>query len=661
MADTWAATGTAGAPLARHGHSAVWTGTRMLIWGGGVGAGYDNAGAQYDPGTDAWTPISGATAPEGRVDNAVLWTGSLLLVWGGLRDSETLASGGRYDPVEDLWTPTFLAQTPSPREAHTAVWTGNYMVVWGGRNATGYLATGGRYDPTTDAWRPTNTVTAPMGRYRHTAVWTGSQMIVWGGYGETGVYRLDSGGRYDPVLDTWAATTTANAPKARDGHAAVWTGKAMLVWGGYAYADPYYLKTGGRYDPATDSWKAIAATNAPSGRTNLAAVWSGKEMVVWGGYGSTEPYYLSTGGRYDPATDTWRSTSMNDAPPGRDTHTAIWTGTRMIVWGGYSNVGIGYLDSGGVYDPATDKWTPTTMEGAPPGRSDHSAVWTGREMVVWGGIAAATTGGRYTPGSDSWAPTSETNAPPWRAEHTAVWAGGFMIVFGGVGDNYLDSLGRYALDHGTDDDGDGFSECEGDCNDGNPLIHPGAAEICDGLDNNCDGSIEATTGTDSDVDGVDDACDNCPAVSNAAQTNSDGDAYGDACDNCPSVTNPDQANLDGDGEGDACDLTVTDPVAGQVLDCRTGATPPTLHWGQYRFDKFKVFIGANAGFTKQVTSGDTLLKTASWTIPAGKWQTICRAGGTGLYIKVKGVDVAIAAGRPGRSTNSAVIAVVKQR
>ncbi|MCK0178907.1 hypothetical protein MWU50_06370, partial [Flavobacteriaceae bacterium S0862] len=42
----------------------------------------------------------------------------------------------------------------------------------------------------------------------------------------------------------------------------------------------------------------------------------------------------------------------------------------------------------------------------------------------------------------------------------------------------------------TDDDGDGYTECEGDCNDTDATIFPGAPEICDGLDNDCDGLID---------------------------------------------------------------------------------------------------------------------------------------------------------------------------
>jgi hypothetical protein len=46
-----------------------------------------------------------------------------------------------------------------------------------------------------------------------------------------------------------------------------------------------------------------------------------------------------------------------------------------------------------------------------------------------------------------------------------------------------------ALPH-TDDDSDGFTEDDGDCNDGNNQIFPGATEICDFIDNDCDGVVD---------------------------------------------------------------------------------------------------------------------------------------------------------------------------
>ena len=79
--------------------------------------------------------------------------------------------------------------------------------------------------------------------------------------------------------------------------------------------------------------------------------------------------------------NSWMATA---APPeARDSHTAVWTGSEMIIWGGEANNSL--LNTGGRYDPATDTWTFTNSSGAPTARTDHTAVWTGTEMVVWGG------------------------------------------------------------------------------------------------------------------------------------------------------------------------------------------------------------------------------------------------------------------------------------
>ena len=83
--------------------------------------------------------------------------------------------------------------------------------------------------------------------------------------------------------DTWSPTTLTNAPSPRTGHAAVWTGSEMIVWGGDSGST--FLNTGGRYNPSTDSWIATSTTNAPQGRESHTAVWTGSEMIVWGGEG----------------------------------------------------------------------------------------------------------------------------------------------------------------------------------------------------------------------------------------------------------------------------------------------------------------------------------------------------------------------------------------
>ena len=234
-------------------------------------------------------------------------------------------------------------------------------------------------------------------RRDHTAVWTGTEMIIWGGESSTGI-KTDTGGRYDPITDTWTPMTTTGAPSERRDHTAVWTGTEMIVWGGW---DTFFINNGGRYNPDTDTWTTVSNTGAAVGCVNHSAVWTGSEMIVWGGTDSSYAK-IETGGRYDPTTDSWTATTTTGAPVARDKHHAFWIGTEMIVWGG-QDASHNETNTGGRYDPATDSWTATSTVGPPSARYGESAVWTGTEMIIWGGRTGTPTptylndGARLTP------------------------------------------------------------------------------------------------------------------------------------------------------------------------------------------------------------------------------------------------------------------------
>ena len=142
------------------------------------------------------------------------------------------------------------------------------MVVWGG-TAIDYIqfySTGGRYNPITNSWTSTSTASAPSARIYHTAVWTGNEMIVWGG-GDGNFALSNAGGRYNPVANNWTNTSTTNAPDGRLLHSAVWTGSEMIVWGGGGHGPGDDLNTGGRYNPSTDNWTATTTENYPRRET----------------------------------------------------------------------------------------------------------------------------------------------------------------------------------------------------------------------------------------------------------------------------------------------------------------------------------------------------------------------------------------------------------
>src|SRR5205807_1195754 len=86
----------------------------------------------------------------------------------------------------------------------------------------------------------------------------------------------------------------------------------MIVWGGWAFA---FYNTGGKYNPVTDSWTATSTADAPNARSGHTAIWTGSNMIVWGGGDGSVA--LNTGARYDPGTNSWTATSTADTPVAR--------------------------------------------------------------------------------------------------------------------------------------------------------------------------------------------------------------------------------------------------------------------------------------------------------------------------------------------------------
>lgn len=341
---------------------------------------------------DRWLPTNMNLAPTGRYGHTSIWTGSEMIVWGGYYPLDNFLNDGyAYNPIADYWTPISEDNAPDGRLRHTAIWTGEEMIVWGGESAGGGSTTntGGRYNPETDSWQPLTAVGAPGPREMHSAVWTGSKMIIWGGcdavYCST-VYN--DGALYDPDLDEWTPISVDQSVIARHFHQAVWTGSEMIVFGGSSSAE------GMSYNPAMDTWDSISQTNAPAPTYQGASIWTGNKFITWGGclIFSTGPClsYSNSGGIYDPVSDTWVMMATLDAPSPRWTHTAVWTGNEMIVWGG---CGDSCYNDGGLFDPVVNGWAPITLTDAPKERSNHKAVWTGSAMIVWGGCDVGGCGG----------------------------------------------------------------------------------------------------------------------------------------------------------------------------------------------------------------------------------------------------------------------------
>jgi N-acetylneuraminic acid mutarotase len=348
--------------------------------------GADTAG----DGAGHWAPTATSGAPTARTGHTAVWTGTEVIVWGGTPATQ---AGGRYNPATDSWQPMNVEGAPAPRTGHTAVWTGQEMIVWGGTAG----ATGARYDPATDTWKAISTAGAPTSSDGHIAVAADGNMIVWGGTGQSPI-----GAIYLAATDTWTPMADFGP---RVAATAVWTGSRMVLWGGgidndcvpgegsCIYNPQPYFDTGASYDPKTDTWTAISTTLAPTARARAVSCWTGDRMFVWGGRSAspTGPAFtLTTGGAYLPAKDVWVPMALAGAPTNVTNPQIAWIGSRLVVWSA------DHFGCAAYYDPKTDGWSAMPTAGAPASREGAVGVWTGTEFVVWGGEGTVT-GGRFTP------------------------------------------------------------------------------------------------------------------------------------------------------------------------------------------------------------------------------------------------------------------------
>jgi N-acetylneuraminic acid mutarotase len=469
-----------GQPSRRHRHAGDWTGSRFLVWGGNLGGNYySQDGGIYDPAKDVWSQISTFGSPAARDSHTAVWSGSGLIVWGGYGQAGYLASGGGFNPATGDWRSLETLGQPSPRIGHVSVLgrnnllqinlaggyaleraiyvdnlvqgvelnEGDKLVFSGGgqliltasastgttvlnghltggdladnekgylgnqevvtiNNSNGYtlvrqvtvdsldsplssgavawFSNGASLELTQNASSMDTQIHGIQrnGDLANNDVGHRHLIPIWGGKNSEGL--LGDGAVYDPLADTWTAINNSSAPGKRTGHTAVWLNGELLVWGGDG--ETGVLNTGGRYSFAGDSWTALPTAGAPSARRGHTAISTGSTMIVWGG--EAQDSLLASGSVFDPSGNSglgsWSSMSTSNAPVARSGHSAVWTGSEMIIYGGKT---VDAEDNtAAAYNPATDSWRQLTMEGPPLARKNHLAVWSGEEMLVFGGL-----------------------------------------------------------------------------------------------------------------------------------------------------------------------------------------------------------------------------------------------------------------------------------
>jgi len=228
---------------------------------------------------------------------------------------------------------------------------------------------------------------------------------------------------FDPAANTW----TKKKPMALPSHhvAFVSLNDKIYAFGGFTLPDsgpPAWrpLDNAWEYDPAADSWKALAPMPTKRGAAG-AAVLNGKIYVTGGaaslpgitesGIHPARPHHaLDTVEEYDPATNTWRA--RKPLLVARNHHAVAAVGDRLYAIGG--RIGAAFISRGSnnidlveMYDPPADTWV--GRERMPTARSAIGAgVYNGRILVPGGEmqdrrlLAAFRAVEAYDPALDRW-------------------------------------------------------------------------------------------------------------------------------------------------------------------------------------------------------------------------------------------------------------------
>lgn len=199
---------------------------------------------------------------------------------------------------------------------------------------------------------------------------TNAHVILWGGVAEKKVdggvlgELIGEGVRLDPATATALSISKQGAPSPRSSPHAVWTGKVVFVWGGYTkQPNPYVMgcdpnfkcdlaNDGALYDPQRDTWTPIASKNAPSQRAFATTIWTGKHVVVFGGWSdgvlSRNHTQLFDGGIYDPVTNTWEQIPDAAKLFSNRVATSVFADERRIL--------VRMTDEVAIFDLATRAW-----------------------------------------------------------------------------------------------------------------------------------------------------------------------------------------------------------------------------------------------------------------------------------------------------------------
>lgn len=275
-----------------------------------------------------WQQLPEVGAPTARAGHIAVWTGHALCVWGGEVDGSPLGDGACWTPGDSAWRPMRNDGAPSPRAHAGACFAGGEVVLYGGQDSEGEaFADGAAWNPSTGTWRSLSSVGAPRARAHALLapldVGSDQRVLVWGGNGDALALGAEDAALYDPARDVWTSIDLTDAPTASSGplSATLSTGIWALNRDGVRVFDAVTMRwRAERNDPAMGPRFGATPVSLPGG------VW------LWGG--RDEQSLLGDGGCYDTTEERWTLAPTEGAPSPRTNTITFWDGARlMVLWG----------------------------------------------------------------------------------------------------------------------------------------------------------------------------------------------------------------------------------------------------------------------------------------------------------------------------------------
>ncbi|MCR9143970.1 MAG: DUF6519 domain-containing protein [bacterium] len=386
---------------------------KIYVMTGAINGGASDLNEEYDPLNDSWT--TRAPVPTARYNTGVAVLDGLIYLIGAQQPADGMKVDA-YDPVADSWTN--VATVPTPRASPMCAAFDGKIYVIGGALSNTSVNTGvvEIFDPAGPGW--TTGATMPTARSSAAISVVGGLIVVAGGY--DGANDLATVEAYDPVNDVWA--TLESMSQARAGIESLVSGRTMFAFGGVLVGSlQYFARTEAISIPE-------AQTLAPLPDAVAAAVTETIDGKIYTGLGVRSLPNTMTGDLnvYDPASDSWAALAAGTARAGAAG--AVLNG-KLYTFGGATDTSV-YSTLNEVYDPETDEWT-TLAPLTTAARDSAACAGPDGRLYLFGGLDGPdlTTAEAYDVFADSW--TALTPLPSARAQARAVRLGGRIHLIGG--------------------------------------------------------------------------------------------------------------------------------------------------------------------------------------------------------------------------------------